>query len=150
MPKMLDGLPPLMRPRMSEVGKPEGRMALGSAGSIDPELRKFAMLLLGTLKFPKLWNRFGPPPGLVPPVMSYCVFPAGGVGERVTCVLSPDDVMGEAACTREGGYGTATTTDQLNRREYLTLAWYAARCLNGTPSFGIVVHPARSGYFNLP
>src|SRR5215813_7037741 len=114
MPKILDGLPPLMRPRMLEVAKPEGRMMFGFAGSIDPALRKFAMLLVGTLKLPKLWNRFVPPPGLVPPVISYWVFPAGGIAERLTCVLSPDDVMGEAAWTREGGLGTASTTEQPN------------------------------------
>ena len=34
--------------------------------------------------------------------MSYWVFPAGGVAETVTCVLSPDDVMGEAACMEVG------------------------------------------------
>ena len=60
-------------------------------------LRKFAMLLLGTLKSPKLWNRFVPAPGLVPPVMSYWVFPAGGVAERLTCVFRPDGVIGDAA-----------------------------------------------------
>ena len=60
-------------------------------------LRKFAMLLFGTLKSPKLWNRFVPPPGLVPPVMSYCTAPADGVRERSICVFSPDGVMGGAA-----------------------------------------------------
>src|SRR5262249_47649410 len=102
MPKMLDGLPPLMRPRMLAVGK------FGSSTvpfrSIDPELRKFAMLLVGTLKLPKLWNKLVPaaPPGRVPPVMSYCTFPGGGVWDRLTCVLRPDDVMGEVAWTSEG------------------------------------------------
>jgi len=32
-------------------------------------------------------------------VMSYCTLPEGSVEGRLTCVLSPDEVMGEAACT---------------------------------------------------
>ena len=40
-PKIFDGLPPVTRPRMFDVAKPES-------------LRKFAMLLFGTLKLPKL------------------------------------------------------------------------------------------------
>src|SRR5215467_6231374 len=131
MPKMLDGLPPLMRPRMLAVGR------FGSNTvpfrSTDPALRKFAMLLVGTLKLPKLWNRFSPPPGLVPPVMSYWIFPGGGVADRVTCVLSPEGVMGEAAWTREVGYGTASTTEQLRRRQESTLPCSAARCFIGAP-----------------
>ena len=70
---------------MFEVAKPDS-------------LRKFAMLLLGTLKSPKLWNRFPPPPGLVPAVMSYWTFPDGSVEGAETCVLSPDDVMGGVVC----------------------------------------------------
>jgi hypothetical protein len=58
MPKMFEMFPPVTRPRIFEVGRPES-------------LRKLAMLFEGTLKFPKLWNRFVPPPGLVPPVMLY-------------------------------------------------------------------------------
>jgi hypothetical protein len=58
-PKMFEMFPPVMRPRMFEVAK------------LGVSLRKFAMLLLGTPKSPKLWKRFAPPPGLVPPVMSY-------------------------------------------------------------------------------
>jgi len=45
-------------------------------------------MLLGTLKFPKLWNRLPPPPGLVPPVMSWTV------PFVVTMVFKPEDVMG--------------------------------------------------------
>jgi hypothetical protein len=40
-PKILDGFPPVTRPRMFDVAKPES-------------LRKFAMLFVGTLKLPKL------------------------------------------------------------------------------------------------
>ena len=80
-PKMFEIFPPVTRPRMLEVARPES-------------LRKFAMLWLGTLKSPKLWNRLVPPPGLVPPVMSNCTCPAGGVAERLTCVFSPDGVIG--------------------------------------------------------
>ncbi len=50
--------PPVTRPRI---------LLVGSAVSF----RKLAMLLMGTLKLPKLWNRFVPPPGRVPPVMLY-------------------------------------------------------------------------------
>src|SRR5437867_12619175 len=62
------------------------------------------MLLIGTLKLPKLWNKFGPLPGLVPPVMSYWVFPAGGACDRLTRVFSPEDVIGGGgawACVAE-------------------------------------------------
>ena len=41
-PKMLERFPPVTRPRMLDVARPE-------------LLRKFAMLLFGTLKSPKLW-----------------------------------------------------------------------------------------------
>jgi len=44
-PKMFEIFPPVTRPRMLDVARPES-------------LRKFAMLLLGTLKSPKLLNRF--------------------------------------------------------------------------------------------
>src|SRR5262249_2504162 len=138
MPKMLDGLPPLMRPRMLAVGR------FGSSTvpfrSTDPALRKFAMLLVGTLKLPKLWNRFSPPPGLVPPVMSYWIFPGGGVADRVTCVLSPEGVMGEAAWTREVGLD-ARTREQPSMKERITLAWSASRLFIGAPPCGIKVHP---------
>jgi hypothetical protein len=40
-PKMLERFPPVTRPRMFDVAKPDS-------------LRKFAMLLFGTLKLPKL------------------------------------------------------------------------------------------------
>ena len=74
---------PVTRARMLDVGSPVS-------------FRKLAMLLSGTLKSPKLWNRLVPPPGLVPPVMSYCTVPAGGVAERLTSVFSPEGVMGRA------------------------------------------------------
>ena len=77
-PKMLERFPPVTRPRMLDVARPE-------------LLRKFAMLLLGTLKSPKLWKRLAPPPGLVPPVMSYWTFPEGSVEGGLTRVLSPDE-----------------------------------------------------------
>src|SRR5678815_5014899 len=89
-PKMFEIFPPVTRPRILDVAKPES-------------LRKFAMLWLGTLKSLKLWNRFAPPPGLVPPVMSYCTFPAGGAADRLTCVLSPDGVIGGWARVTEHG-----------------------------------------------
>ena len=81
LPKMFETFPPVTRPRI---------LLVGSAVSF----RKFAMLLVGTPNSPKLWNRFSPPPGLVPPVMSYWTFPAGGVAERLTCVFNPEEVMG--------------------------------------------------------
>src|SRR5215472_10692668 len=109
-----------MRPRMLEVGR------FGASNtpfrSIDPELRKFAMLLVGTLKLPKLWNRFTPPPGLVPPVMSYCVFPAGGIADRVTCVFNPEGVIGAAAWTREVGLN-ARTSEKPSIRERIMVAY---------------------------
>ena len=82
---MVEGFPPVTRPRMLDVARPES-------------LRKFAMLFVGTLKSPKLWNRFGPFPGLVPPMMSYCTLPTGGVVERLIWVFRPDDVMGGVLC----------------------------------------------------
>src|SRR5215471_3392814 len=125
MPKILDGLPPLMRPRMLAVGR------FGSSTvpfrSTDPALRKFAMLLVGTFKLPKLWNRFSPPPGLVPPVMSYWIFPGGGVADRVTCVLSPEGVMGEAAWNRESFSTPPSTTVEPARRQDPGLPCSAAR-----------------------
>src|SRR5438128_12510349 len=83
---MFEMFPPVTRPRMLDVARPES-------------LRKFAMLFVGTLKSPKLWNRFVPlrPPGRVPPVMSYCTVPEGGVAERLTWVFNPEGVMGAAA-----------------------------------------------------
>jgi hypothetical protein len=48
---------PVTRPRMFDVGSPVS-------------FKKLAMLFVGTPKSPKLWNRFVPPPGLVPPVIS--------------------------------------------------------------------------------
>ncbi len=89
-PKMLEMFPPVTRPRILEVGAPV-------------LFRKLAILLLGTLKLPKLWNRFVPPPGLVPPVMSYCTCPGGGVADRVICVFSPDGVIGGCARATERG-----------------------------------------------
>ena len=88
-PKILEALPPVIRPRMLFVGRPE-------------LLRKLAMLLVGTLKFPKLWNKLVPPPGRVPPVMSYWTLPLGIVIGALTCVFSPDEVIGgAAACAKE-------------------------------------------------
>ena len=83
-----------------------------------PELlRKFAMLLLGTLKSPKLWKRLVPPPGLVPPVMLYCVCPLGRGTGGLTCVLRPDPVMGEAAWTREVREANNRTREKPNVRK---------------------------------
>ena len=82
-PEDVRDIPPVTRPRMLDVARPES-------------FRKFAMLWLGTLKSPKLWNRLVPPPGRVPPVMSYCTCPAGGV-TRVTCVFNPDGVIGDVS-----------------------------------------------------
>ncbi|BFU91924.1 MAG: hypothetical protein NTAFB01_31110 [Nitrospira sp.] len=80
-PKIFETFPPVTRPRILDVAAPES-------------FRKFAMLLLGTPNSPKLWNKFVP--DLVPPVMSYCTVPVGGVAERLTCVFSPEGVMGAA------------------------------------------------------
>jgi hypothetical protein len=55
-PEKLETWPPLMRPVMLLV-------------SYAVSLRKFAMLLVAILNWPKLWNRLGPLPGLVPLVM---------------------------------------------------------------------------------
>ena len=35
-----------------------------------------------------------PPPGLVPPVMSYCTFPDGGFEGKFTLVFNPEGVIG--------------------------------------------------------
>ena len=51
------------------------------------------MLLVGTLKSPKLWNRLVPPPGRVPPLMSYWVCPPTAIGS-LTWVCKPDGVIG--------------------------------------------------------
>ena len=58
------------------------------------------MLLVGTLKSPKLWNRFVP--ALVPPVMSYWVLPPVVRKGSLTRVFRPDGVMGEAAWSGGG------------------------------------------------
>ena len=87
-PKMLEMFPPVTRPRIFDVARPDW-------------FRKFAMLLVGTLKSPKLWKRLVPPPGLVPPVMLYCVCPLGRATGALTCVFRPEPVMGEAAWTSE-------------------------------------------------
>jgi hypothetical protein len=77
---------------MLEVGRPVS-------------LRKLAMLLVGTLKSPKLWNKLTPPPGLVPPVMLYCVDPPTGMGP-LTVVFRPEEVIGgvcaDATCSQKG------------------------------------------------
>src|SRR4029078_175213 len=90
---------PVMRPRMLDVGTPE-------------LFRKFAILFVGTLKSPKLWKRFVPPPGLVPPVILYCVCPLGRMTAGPTCVFRPEPVMGEAAGTREVSQTSNTKSEQ--------------------------------------
>ena len=67
-PRMLEILPPVTRARMLDVGRPE-------------LLRKLAVVLMGTLKLPKLWNTF-PPPHRVPFVMSIWVWPLGSESDR--------------------------------------------------------------------
>src|ERR1051326_5788038 len=99
-PKMLDTSPPVTRPRMLEVARPES-------------LRKFAMLLLGTLKSPKLWNRLVPPPGRVPPVMSNWVWPLGRLIGADTAVSRPDDVI---VWARETEHGRARRRKRPNMR----------------------------------
>src|SRR5215831_9408031 len=99
------------------------------------------MLLVGTLKLPKLWYRFSPPPGLVPPVMLYCVCPLARGSGALTCVLRPDDVMGAVAWTREGGFGTPKTSEQPTMRQVSSLACSAARLFNVTCPLGIAAHP---------
>src|SRR5215510_1568398 len=75
--------------------------------------------------------------------MSYWTLPEGRLAGGLICVLRPDDVMGgEAACTREGGYGTASTSEQPSRMEEINLAWSASRLFNGAPPRGIVGHPS--------
>src|SRR5215510_15028242 len=119
-PKMFEMFPPVTRPKMFDVARPE-------------LLRKFAILLLGTLKSPKLCNRFPPPPGLVPPVMSYWTLPEGRLAGGLTCVLSPEGVMGEAAWTSEVRYGTDRASEQPSRSQEITLACSASRLFNGAP-----------------
>ena len=75
---MFEGFPPVTRPRMLEVGK-------------EVLLTKLAVWFAGTPNSPKLWKRFGPLPGLVPPVMSK------EVPCCVTVVFNPEDVMGDVA-----------------------------------------------------
>ena len=50
-----------------------------------------------------------PPPGLVPPVMLYCVWPLGRVIGADTWVFNPDGVIGGAA--------VAADTDRANARK---------------------------------
>ena len=101
---MLEIFPPVTRPRMFDVARPE-------------LLRKFAMLLLGTPNSPKLWKRFAPPPGLVPPVMSYWTFPEGSVEGGLTRVLSPDDVMGGTVWAKEVRQANNRTSEKPNVRK---------------------------------
>jgi len=81
MPRMFEMIPPVPQPRKFDV-------------SSAVSLRKFAMLLLGTLNCPKLWNRFVPPPGLVPPVMLYWLCPVERLCGALIWVLRPEEVMG--------------------------------------------------------
>ena len=61
--------------------------------------KKLAMLLLGTLNFQSYeTNLFTS--CLVPPVMSYCTFPAGALEDKVTWVFNPDGVIGGGTCAR--------------------------------------------------
>src|SRR6478609_7888405 len=103
---MLEIFSPVTRPRMFDVARPES-------------LRRFAMLLVGTLKSPKLWNKLVPlaPPGRVPPVMLYCVCPLGSVTAGLTCVFRPEPVMGEAAWTREVREANNRTSEKPNVRK---------------------------------
>ena len=61
----------------------------------------------GTLKSPKLWKRFVPPPGLVPPVMLYWVCPPTAIGP-LTWVFNQKMVMGAVACAATYVYANQT------------------------------------------
>src|SRR5215472_3677225 len=73
--------------------------------------------------------------------MLYWVCPLARGSGAPTCVLSPDDVMGEVAWTREVGYEDTRMREQPSRMEEITLAWSAPRCLNGAPPHGRVAYP---------
>src|SRR5262245_23471227 len=89
-PKIFEGFPPVTRPSMFDVPKPES-------------LRKFPMLLVGTPNSPKLWNKLGPLPGLVPPVMLYWTWPLGRLIGPLTCVFRPPEgVIGAGTWARLG------------------------------------------------
>src|SRR6476660_5307601 len=117
---MLERFPPVTRPRMFDVARPE-------------LLRKFAMLLLGTPNSPKLWKRFAPPPGLVPPVMSYWTLPEGSVEGELTRVLSPDEVMGGGVWAEEIRQANDRTSEKPKVR--MGINWSRSECcpINGEP-----------------
>jgi hypothetical protein len=54
--------------------------------------------------------------------MSYWVFPAGGVGERVTCVFSPEGVIGVTAWARETQQGMARRSEMSPTNPVLLLS----------------------------
>ncbi len=56
-------------------------------------------------------------------------------------MFNPEGVIGAAAWTREFGLN-ARTSENPSRRQEITLACFAARCFNGAPPLGIVVHPS--------
>src|SRR6476659_1209608 len=126
---MFEMLPPVTRPRIFVVAR------------LGVSLRKFAMLLVGTLKSPKLWNRFAPPPGLVPPVMSYWTFPEESVWGGLTRVLSPDDVMGVWA--DEVKQANSETSEKASVRKGINRRCSAWCCFNGEPSLGTGASPSR-------
>src|SRR6476620_11894411 len=125
---MLEIFPPVTRPRMFDVARPES-------------LKKFALLRLGTLKSPKLWNKLVPlvPPGRVPPVMLYCVCPLGRETGGLTCVLRPDPVIGEAAWTREVREANNRTRKKPNVRQGIS----ACFTFNAEPPLGVVPSPRK-------
>src|SRR6478609_2779485 len=110
---MLEIFSPVTRPRMFDVARPES-------------LRKFAMLVVGTLKSPKLWNKLVPlvPPGRVPPVMLNCVCPLGRGTGGLTRVLRPDEVMG-GVWAEEFRQAKNRTKEKPSVRQGINLACFA-------------------------
>ena len=126
-PNIFEILSPVTRPRMFDVGS-------------DVSFRKFAMLLLGTPNSPKLWKRFAPPPGLVPPVMSYWALPEGSVEGGLTRVFRPDDVIG-GVWAKEVRQANNRTSEKQNVRRWINLRCSACFTFNGNPPLGVVPLP---------
>src|SRR5262245_59130984 len=118
---MFEMFPPVTRPRILLVAKPSASKL--PFESNDPLFKKFAMLLLGTLKSPKLWNRFSPPPGLVPPVMLNWVWPFGRLMGADTAVFRPDDVIGVTAGARETEHGMARRRETPNMQRRIRVVY---------------------------
>jgi len=59
-------------------------------------IQKVRNVVIGDIEVAEAWNRFTPPPGLVPPVMLNWVWPLGRAIGPDTAVLRPEDVIGWA------------------------------------------------------